>query len=230
MIPIENLVFDLVPNLSQKYPHASHLVFNTSRADEIYKLYMDFVVKQSPPKTFKYASHGVQLEALVEEVLIALGVKYRFSYFPISVAGTTRQFKKFEILRGREVEVEGDIALNNFEVFVVKKYHQLLVSAVTRGLPFNLTLSDVRKLIKRKTCFYTKIPFDNTTEAHRRTIDRLDCNLGYVKGNVVACTHEANQMKEHFFEHTGFDPEIVNKIFYSYFTLLAKGKIQPRKI
>ena len=56
-------------------------------------------------------------------------------------------------------------------------------------------------------------------------IDVLD-----VKGNVVACTHEANQLKEHFFEHTGFDPEMVNKIFYAYFTLIAKGKIKPRKI
>ena len=69
---------------------------------------------------------------------------------------------------------------------------------------------ELNSLIKRKTCFYTKVPFNNANENTRRTIDRLDCNLGYVKGNVVACTHEANQLKEHFFEHTGFDPEMPN--------------------
>lgn len=230
MIPIENRIFDLVPGLTEKYPDISRYVFNTTRVDDLYKQYLAYVVNKNPPKDFKFAREGIQLEALLEEVLVALDVKYRYTLFKVTVANTSREFKKFEILRGREVEVEGDIALNNLEIFVVKKYHQLLVSAVTRGLPFNLTLADVRALIKRKTCFYTKVPFNNANENTRRTIDRLDCNLGYVKGNVVACTHEANQLKEHFFEHTGFDPEMVNKIFYAYFTLIAKGKIKPRKI
>lgn len=229
MIPIENRVFDLVPTLSKKYPDVSRFIYNTTRADDLYKLYLSYIVYKTPPKDFKFAREGVQLETLLEEVLVLLDVKYRYSLFTITVADTSRDFKKFEILRGREVEVANDKALDNFEIQVARKYTQLLTSAASRGLPFNLTLADVRALLKRKTCAYTKVEFSETNEAHKRTIDRMDCNLGYVRGNVVACTHEANQLKEHFFEHTGFNPDTVNKIFFSYFTLIAKGKIKPRK-
>lgn len=230
MIPIENLVHDLVPKLTEKYPDASRFVYNTTRINELFNTYNSYVVGQLPPKGFHFNRDGVQLEALLEECLNLLEIKFRYSFFKIQVLNTSRQFKKFEILRGREIEVLNDKSLDTFEVHVARKYTQLLISASSRGLPFNLTLSDVRALLKRKTCAYTKVEFSTTVEAHKRTIDRMDCNLGYVKGNVVACTHESNQMKEHFFEHTGFDPAIVDKVFFAYYTLVAKGKIKPRKI
>ena len=230
MIPIENRVLDLIPDLAKIAPNLAPLIPNTLMVDEVLTMYQNYVVKRAPPKGFRLALEGIELESIAEQVLIRLDLKYRFTTFNITIANSNRVFKKFEILRGREFEVENDIALDRFEIHVAKKYHQLLMSAASRGLPFNLTLSDIRKLVRRKTCFYTKVPFDNAVEAHRRTIDRIDCNLGYVKGNVVACTDEANQLKEHFFEHNGFNPEIVNKIFYSYFTLMAQGKIKPRKI
>ena len=230
MIPIENRILDMFPKLAKETPNIARYVTNTTRVDELYNMYMDYVVKKCPPKNFRYAQEGIELESLLEKVLNKLEIKYQYTTFEITIANSSRIFRRFEILRGREVEVENDIALNNFELQVAKKYSRLLHSAASRGLPFNLTLSDIRKLLKRKTCAYTKVEFDDKVENFHRTIDRIDCNLGYVKGNVVACTHEANQLKEHFFEHNGFNPDTVNKIFYSYFTLMAQGKIKPRKL
>lgn len=82
---------------------------------------------------------------------------------------------------------------------VAKKYLQLEQSAKIRGKEFNLSLVDVKNLLKRKTCYYTKKRFELEGDMSL-TIDRLDSELGYVKGNVVACTHWANQMKNALFE------------------------------
>lgn len=86
----------------------------------------------------------------------------------------------------------------NFELAVARKYMYLMQSAVRRGKDFNLTLPDVRKLLSRKTCAYTGVHFSSE---NTRTVDRVDSNKGYVKGNVVAVTHKANQLKNTLFEN-----------------------------
>ena len=83
---------------------------------------------------------------------------------------------------------------------VAKKYLQLQESARKRGKEFNITLSDVRTLLKKKVCHYTGMKFTDT-ENLKRTIDRVDNTKGYVKGNVVACSHIANQLKEMLVEN-----------------------------
>lgn len=94
-----------------------------------------------------------------------------------------------------------------FRLIVARKWVQLHESALRRGKEFNLTHSDVRKLLSRKTCTYTGIRFEytpseciNGVDPYCRTIDRLDPNKGYVKGNVFAITHMANQMKNSLLE------------------------------
>lgn len=83
---------------------------------------------------------------------------------------------------------------------VAKKYLSLQESAKRRVKEFNLSLNDVRVLLKKKTCHYTGMRF-NDTENLKRTVDRIDNTKGYVKGNVVACTHIANQLKEMLVEN-----------------------------
>ena len=90
---------------------------------------------------------------------------------------------------------------------ISRKFLNILESAKRRGKEFNLSLSEVKKLLNRKTCFYTGVKLvkalhdqvENPVEG-ARTFDRIDSELGYVIGNVVACSHFANQLKNDLFE------------------------------
>lgn len=135
------------------------------------------------------------------------------------------EFEK-EIFKFKGVSYKNLIEAKNIEcdysylIDIAQKYKNLVQSAQSRNKEFNLTFNDVKKLLKRKTCYYTKVKFDNTNPRYARTIDRKNASLGYVRGNVVACTHQANSLKEHIFEsphhHLAMPPEhlqhMLNKI------------------
>lgn len=89
-----------------------------------------------------------------------------------------------------------------FDLVVGQKWVQLRTSALRRGKDFNLTFGDVKKLMSRKTCYYTGKPFTDQ-KMYTRTIDRLDPNQGYVKGNVFPVHHAANQIKSTWEGNTG---------------------------
>lgn len=99
---------------------------------------------------------------------------------------------KYSDMTGVELDLE-----------VAKKYHQLYRSASDRGLDFNLSLSDVKALLRRKRCAYSGkemvkglvVQRGRGQSPNALTIDRKNPNMGYVKGNVVSCTHIANQLK-----------------------------------
>lgn len=80
------------------------------------------------------------------------------------------------------------------DLLVAKKLLHLAQSAKDRNLDFNLTFKTVKKLLTVKRCYYTNIEFEETG-ANSRTIDRVDASLGYVEGNVVACTQTINGKK-----------------------------------
>jgi hypothetical protein len=108
------------------------------------------------------------------------------------------------------------------ETYVARKFLQLRDSAIKRDKEFDLTLSTVRNLLRRKTCFYTGLrvgSYEDPMHPNQLTIDRVDPSLGYVKGNVVVCSHLANQFKskiEHdFTNHIPREKvlKILNKMF-----------------
>lgn len=91
---------------------------------------------------------------------------------------------------------------------VARKLIQLSDSAKSRKLDFNLGLTDVKRLLSRKRCAYTgmvltKAEPNQKLKRSDRTIDRIDSTKGYVKGNVIAVSHLANQLKNHLFELEG---------------------------
>ena len=83
---------------------------------------------------------------------------------------------------------------------ILTKRLQLLRSAKSRNLEFNLTDEDVRQILERKTCYYTKARFSSSPD-YQRTVDRIDNKLGYISGNVVACIHGVNQLKNLLIEN-----------------------------
>lgn len=79
------------------------------------------------------------------------------------------------------------------DYIVAKKLIQLKQSADSRGIEFDLSFVTVRKLMNAKVCFYTRKKFGEDLDA--RSIDRVDSSIGYVDGNVVACTVDINRKK-----------------------------------
>lgn len=79
---------------------------------------------------------------------------------------------------------------------IAKKLINISNSARSRDYDFNLTFPDMKKLLTVKRCFYTG-DILNEIKGHnlKRTIDRVDNEKGYIKGNVVACTKEFNLIK-----------------------------------
>lgn len=73
-------------------------------------------------------------------------------------------------------------------------------NAKSSGHEFTLSLFEFKKIVSRKTCFYTGIEMrkpigKNSCEWNDLTLDRVDSTKGYVSGNVVACIHSANSIK-----------------------------------
>ena len=77
---------------------------------------------------------------------------------------------------------------------LAKKYVAKAASAGARGLEFSLSFVTYRRLMARKTCAYTGLPFKEKGE-QKRTLERIDNKLGYVEGNVIPVIHAANQIK-----------------------------------
>jgi hypothetical protein len=80
---------------------------------------------------------------------------------------------------------------------VKRKRTNLKRSSRSRGIDFDLSLEQVECLLLTDTCFYTgrKLNQDNFS------IDRKDCSIGYVDGNVVACCKQVNVLKSVLLEN-----------------------------
>lgn len=89
-----------------------------------------------------------------------------------------------------------------FQHLVARRYCAMLKRAQDRGKEFNLNLTSIRNLLRTKKCPYTGITLQiyhyppGTSQSmiprDSLSIERLDCDKGYVKGNVIAISHEAN--------------------------------------
>lgn len=70
-------------------------------------------------------------------------------------------------------------------------------SAKNRKIECTLTLKDLEKVFQQTdVCYYFGRPLTEETA----TVDRIDCNKGYTKNNIVLCTKEANNLKNQLFE------------------------------
>lgn len=77
---------------------------------------------------------------------------------------------------------------------VAKKMLNLKQSADSRNIKFDLSFLTLKGLMEQKKCFYTGRAFEGKGDL-ALSIDRIDNKIGYVDGNVVACTVEINRKK-----------------------------------
>jgi hypothetical protein len=82
----------------------------------------------------------------------------------------------------------------NKDIPVVKKYMQIMSSAFSRNLEFDISFSDFKKIYNKKRCAYTDIPLIHGIDGNY-SIDRIDSSKGYIKGNLIACDVKFNQKK-----------------------------------
>lgn len=86
------------------------------------------------------------------------------------------------------------------DVAVANKFLNKRQNALDRGIEFTLTLQSIRNMLQAEHCYYTGIKMTESeggkSRATDRTIDRVDSTKGYIPGNVVACCHAANNLKQ----------------------------------
>lgn len=89
----------------------------------------------------------------------------------------------------------------NSDVALCKYYVYKSESSAKRGLDFDLSLSDFKRIVSRKRCFYTGehlVKVNGKTNTF--TLDRIDNTIGYTKENTVPCAQWVNELKSKLFE------------------------------
>lgn len=77
-------------------------------------------------------------------------------------------------------------------------YNRLKGSAKSRGIPFNLTITDLNNLTYPITCPILGIPIKfnrGKAEDNSISIDRIDSTKGYEIDNIVVISLKANKLK-----------------------------------
>jgi hypothetical protein len=88
---------------------------------------------------------------------------------------------------------------------LVINYRAKIESCRKRGIDFDLSFADFKRLKLRKTCYYTgiKMQISDSKQQNYQTIDRIDASKGYSKENCVSCCFLANSLKNILFELPG---------------------------
>lgn len=77
-------------------------------------------------------------------------------------------------------------------------HSQIKAGAKKRGIPFNITVSDLNELSFPITCPVLGIPLKFNTGAPKDdsySVDRIDSNKGYEPDNIVVVSNRANILK-----------------------------------
>ena len=87
------------------------------------------------------------------------------------------------------------------EVKLAEFYAYKVTDSMKRGIEFSLTFAELKCIKSRKTCAYTGVRFEHTKDPRTTpTLERIDGEKGYVKGNVVLVSKSANQLKNDLVE------------------------------
>ena len=74
-----------------------------------------------------------------------------------------------------------------------------------RNILFELSLSEFKRIVRRKRCHYTGETLTRGDKHARNafTLDRVDSSKGYTKDNTVPCANWVNTLKNELFENKG---------------------------
>ena len=81
------------------------------------------------------------------------------------------------------------------DVEIARKYLAKYDNARARKIPFSMSFAHFKRMMNRKTCFYTRAKLIDQHPQQHPTVDRKDPSLGYTDANTVVCTSVANNFK-----------------------------------
>lgn len=138
------------------------------------------------------------------ETIINLVTAYSEAEFNVSRANR----ESLRVILGKDLEcLSEEVIVDNkcraFDAYVANKYYAKYKNATQRGIEFDLSFTDMKKLLKKTYCDYTGVLLDPNDDKLRPSIERIDENLGYVKGNVALVSVHANNFKSRVLDHGG---------------------------
>lgn len=122
--------------------------------------------------------------------------------------------------------------MNYSDLELARKFLAKADNARCRGIPFTLTLTGFRNLMRAKRCYYTGLELVDAKEQVplQRTIDRIDHTKPYEKGNVVACSHAFNQLKNELEKTQAIAEPMFQKAIAKVFNDVNKARGSKTKI
>ena len=103
-----------------------------------------------------------------------------------------RKYRAANIDKIREQQRRRNVADPRLRLF-----HGAKNRAKRSGLPFNLTIDDIAIPKRCPALLIPLAPGNGKLHANSPTLDRIQPDLGYVRGNVVVISHKANVMKNY---------------------------------
>jgi len=89
------------------------------------------------------------------------------------------------------------------DIVAARRYVQMYDNAKDRGIDFQLSIADLKRLLRKTKCHYTGILFDHSNPDFRPSFDRVDNSKPYTKDNVVVCMTAVNKLKNDLLENEG---------------------------
>jgi hypothetical protein len=124
----------------------------------------------------------------------------KLDMFTVLEAHKKKLFDKYPEIYNKHFEYKDTIAVSDDEL-LCKKYLNKVKNARDRGIDFNLSLTSLKNIMRAKKCYFTGL----TLTKENSTIDRVNSKIGYIKGNVVACHADINQLKSVFESQSHMD-------------------------
>lgn len=194
---------DLQPQVPTSFRYFGKVYDQTNIADFFCKLgtYTTLVKTDELQQAVNYAfAYGARLTATskLARRLVRIGLTLPFDVAPdpvqniaASTAAAAQVYATSMKLVSRKRE---------FDAKVAQKYADKYQNATSRGIEFDMTMTEFKRIMKSKTCAYTGVSFTDSGD-NILTLERIDNKLGYVKGNVIAVTLAANKWKAYVLEN-----------------------------
>lgn len=80
---------------------------------------------------------------------------------------------------------------------LAEKYLQIKENAESRGVEFTLSFAHLKRIMKRKTCYYTGRKFSDSPQAYK-SVERVRNSEGYTDENTVVVCSVANTLRGDF--------------------------------
>ena len=148
----------------------------------------------------------VTFNSSVGKALKAMADSDKYSMLVEHINKTAKE-NNFKLALKNDQTINGKKVINTkraFDALVARKYYEKYRNAEDRGINFDLSFTDVKKLLKETHCYFTGVEFSKEKGNElSMTFERIDENEGYTKENTKAVTYAANNWKSMVIDNGG---------------------------